>query len=1019
VIPSQPIAFPFAAGLLTKGNKQAKQPPALDIAKDVEFDDIGGLRTRYPYSNLSVDIYGGGTLSECRKFVENSGELLCFTKDALYSWSPALLAWVRKGTHLAVKVEEASRFVSPAEQIDCERCELDDTVVYAWTDNSQVWVAAVDVDTGTVTCAPTLLSTGGNQHRWPRLVALDSKILLIAMNKTTARLNAMSITPATVSTSIAGGWTAVGHATPNSSFFPDVCRVWGSDAVIVVQTLIPNTSYHVFTLTSALVTSASSTKARTSIGSVGVAVTPDGVSAQIIRSTSSTTVVGDLLTVSSLADVYTSTAVGAADNNANAIAIEYLPNAVAGVYTACVWWSSNEDSTPSAISIWKTRYTTIDTANAVGHAPANTFAYRFAPRSRAFARDGHVYVWMSFFQGTSFIFGGSPAFQAALQNTYFLYRDDGLLCGKALATEAGTDGWGSRDMWLPTVQDLTAGRFAFAGVERRVVPLGNTGKGYAARSPREVIVTFDSNEARRAVRLGKTLYIACGEGLMAYDGSQLVETGYHVFPYYAGVSTAAGSLPNGTYSYKPTYRWDNAQGEVDRSTTAAIGNIVLAAGPNKVSLEFTAPAFATHKTVNEGAVEFWRTVVNPTEDAPYYLVTSPDPSNSTNPNRYIANSYSANWVSTVDDNYTDATLIGLQSNNENGSVLENVAPIACSILTATQDRIFLAGLANRPDEVRYSKQRGDGEVASFNEALSVTVPHEGGGITALAILAGTLIVFREHCVYELPGDGFDNAAGGSNYGPARLLSGEVGAESHEAVVQVPDGLLFKSSKGWYVLSRAGSVQYVGASVAAYDSEAVLAAHVMPAQHQVRILTGSRMLVWDYLVNQWGEWTIANGLDACLWNDQHFYLTSSSVKYQRTDYADIDYGFDVETTWIKTGGDLQGNTILRTIQVLGELRGAFDVRVRLARNYQSDGAGGWSYFQDKTWAVTPTVVGGPLQLKFAPSIKRPIEAIKVRLTALAVGGVGAPTDDTCKLTGLSLAVADEGGLYSGLAAGQKQ
>src|SRR5205814_2019517 len=102
------------------GNKQAKQPPALDIAKDVEFDDLGGLRTRYPYADLGVNIFGGGTLSNIRRIVPNGNELLCFTQDTLYSWNAQLSVWVSKGTHLAVKVAEEPVYVTTGEQYDCD-----------------------------------------------------------------------------------------------------------------------------------------------------------------------------------------------------------------------------------------------------------------------------------------------------------------------------------------------------------------------------------------------------------------------------------------------------------------------------------------------------------------------------------------------------------------------------------------------------------------------------------------------------------------------------------------------------------------------------------------------------------------------------------------------------------------------------------------------------------------------------------------------------------------------------------
>jgi hypothetical protein len=61
----------------------------------------------------------------------------------------------------------------------------------------------------------------------------------------------------------------------------------------------------------------------------------------------------------------------------------------------------------------------------------------------------------------------------------------------------------------------------------------------------------------------------------------------------------------------------------------------------------------------------------------------------------------------------------------------------------------------------------------------------------------------------------------------------------------------------------------------------------------------------------------------------------------------------------------------------EWRSSFAVRVRIARDYQQ------TYFDDKVMAEGPSVAGDPWQFRHAPSIQ-PMEAIKIRLTAVAQG-----------------------------------
>ena len=159
---SSSITIPFSGGLQQKGDHRLQQPPALDKCVDAEFDDVGGLRTRKPYSALGVNILGGGTLSNIRKIIAADGELLCFTKDTLYSWDSAASAWVSKATHLAVKTRESapSCATSSDDQSYGDRAELNGVAFYAWVNqNMHTSYAALDVATGAILIAPTVLAS--------------------------------------------------------------------------------------------------------------------------------------------------------------------------------------------------------------------------------------------------------------------------------------------------------------------------------------------------------------------------------------------------------------------------------------------------------------------------------------------------------------------------------------------------------------------------------------------------------------------------------------------------------------------------------------------------------------------------------------------------------------------------------------------------------------------------------------------------------------------------------------------
>jgi len=161
--------------------------------------------------------------------------------------------------------------------------------------------------------------------------------------------------------------------------------------------------------------------------------------------------------------------------------------------------------------------------------------------------------------------------------TYRLLRSDGFLVARSQVGNVALNL--SLYGHLPGVQaTANADEYAWCGVyKREIVDPGALSSGgvvanFAARAPRDVVITFDSNDARRCARFGKTLYVSGGI-LLQYDGSGLAELNFSTGPYQNpmndnGVVPGAGlGLSAGSYSYKTTLRAMNAQGEIDRSSS--------------------------------------------------------------------------------------------------------------------------------------------------------------------------------------------------------------------------------------------------------------------------------------------------------------------------------------------------------------------------------------------------------------------------------------------------------------------
>jgi hypothetical protein len=973
----QAVQIPLAAGLDTGRDVRAGNPPGLDIARDVEFDEENGLQSRRPFVDIgSTAIVGGGSLTNLRRVERNGDELLVFTDTQLYSWSPQQAKWSPRATYLAVASDERGVFVGTGDQIDTDRAELGGLIVYTWAEGGAVFAGAIDKATGAAVVTPTQVSTAIGR---PRVVALATRILLF-VQATSSTLTVRVIDPASPAAGIGGAGTTVSSAF--NSFY-DVVKVDGQDRAIGVLRLSPTTSYLAFAVTAAGAVSTSS-KARAADGPLAVTTTIGGGTAALVVRANGTAIVGDLLTTSTLADNIVAATLGTAAGTP----VNQVTAAFADATTATAYWVSGETSDQTAGPVSLVRRNTITTSAVPGSQVDVIQTLGIA--SRAFAYAGRSYVWLVFAlqNQASTIAGPSPPLgtRVVLQNTYYLYRDDGLLVARAADEVAG--GFAPSTGRLPGVAPSSSSgtEFSWCGTARRVIEAGgNERSAYDARSPRDITFTFDSNAARRCARIGKTLYVT-GSIPMQYDGAALVEVGFLVYPLsLQGINTAtAGVLSAGAYTYKSTLRWQNAQGEQERSTTAV--GMDLTTGASTKNQIFTYALTVTLKTAarTPPAIELWRTQVNPTPDSDSYLITSKDPTVLSGDNRYIANDPTQNLLPAAGtlDNIADSVLLAREANPENGDVLEFIAPPGAAIMVATDTRVFLGAVAGDPDRVWYSRLRGINEIVSFNEALTVDVPAPGGAITAIAVVSDALIVFRATAVYALPGSGLTNTLGGQNYGPPRIISQDIGAVNHEAVALTPAGVMFKSRKGWFLLTPDLGLKYIGGKVLAFDDEVILGIDVVETQHHVRVLSAARMLTWDYLVGEWSEWTVTDGLHSTVWQGRHVYLAAAGVRVQSDSFAGVTYGTDVELAWVKPS-DLQGSQAVRRIMALGETRGAHLVRVRVARDYQYLSPGNPDYFDDEIWTQSPNLLGSALQVEHSPS-QQDLEAIKVRLTAVTAG-----------------------------------
>jgi hypothetical protein len=1015
----QPLQIPLIGGLDTGTDSRALNPPSLAECVDAEFETDGCLTTRKPFATVGANVTdsSGNPITSCRKIVSYGDQLVMFTADSLYSWSASDSTWRYCGQHLAVGVEESSPVSSVADQWHCTHVLVPEVgyTLYAWENRgeiTQIFLAAVDTTTGSFILPPTAISSTTTYSR-PRLLRVGTTVVLLFYDSTSVGVNGFSINPLSAPSTWISAPTLL--MLSNDGRY-DAVSFSDGDSFVLCSRRATTTTYAVGTYDgTALANIAFSTKARTCNNVIAVAVTPDDLGVQIVRDAGGT-LEGDYLD-RDLVDVNTGLSIGTLGATPNQVGLVYSPvEDSPGVWGASVWWSHSEATTPVTCK----GYVLSDGSSS--GSGLGTFRPNVSIASKPFCRDNVFYCWLTFDNQTLTALTTSSFATSATQSCYVLIDEAGVIHARAANNYAG--GYSPRSSHLPPVEVFSdnANKFIFLGTERRVIPTSVSSAGpssnYANRAILPVICEFDLNSCRRTAQLGETLYVAGGL-VQQCDGICVREVGFQYGSWkIEGIDTGTGLIEtDGTYTHKITYSFTNARGEFERSTPFGQGLVTTSTAPTGgVQVPDLWCLSLTNKnstaTGHAVALEHWRSAADTSE--PLYLTTSVDPSVTSGANRFVYNS-----TSTASSLYIDSLSTANLTVKEQlvEGVLENLPPPAASIIHANSERLFLAGVPKYPNRVWYSKIRNVGEIAAFNDALTVDVPAAGGAITAVATLQETLVVFKDSAIYLVPGDGFDNVGGGNNYGPARVIASDVGAVSAESVCLTPVGLLFKSAKGWYMLTPAFTPRFIGSPITAYDSETVVGSLLVENKHQVRILTTSRMLIWDYNVNQWARWTVSGALGCCQWNGSFVYNTNTSALVEQSTYTGTDYGVDIETPWIKLA-DLQGSGAVRWISLLGEYRSACSIRIRLAYNYNATDSGP-TWVDDKYWTVSPTAVGNPLQVRHGPRLHK-VQSVKVRITVYAAGSTSAkPTGEAVRLTGLGFEVGLKRGLFRRLPAAQKQ
>lgn len=265
--------------------------------------------------------------------------------------------------------------------------------------------------------------------------------------------------------------------------------------------------------------------------------------------------------------------------------------------------------------------------------------------------------------------------------------------------------------------------------------------------------------------------------------------------------SAGGALGSGVYQYCVVFTYIDAVGRECRSAPSNIVVATTTVGNNTVTLHFSMVEVGDRPFWQSGSLtaHVYRTQLG---GDTFYRITS----NVAAPSAAFGFSGSQDYTDTA----SDASIIDNEIIYVDGGVLANQPAPAHRFAVFGDGRLWTAGTWE-PTGVECSRVTVGGEPLEFtrNEAFRTYLPEP---VTALSYMDGSCVAFSARAVYVIAGSGPSDEGANPLPAPARVPGG-VGCIEPRSVLEVPEGILFQSDRGLYLLPRGfGTPQLVSAGV---------------------------------------------------------------------------------------------------------------------------------------------------------------------------------------------------------------
>lgn len=500
------------------------------------------------------------------------------------------------------------------------------------------------------------------------------------------------------------------------------------------------------------------------------------------------------------------------------------------------------------------------------------------------------------------------------------------------------------------------------------------------------LVTWDRSRTRYQTLVDNSAALSSG-GLVGHLTHSFDDHGFAYYPerFEYAVSGTGGSFSDGTQFYLAIYEWTDGKGNLCRSYPGGSDTfdgqpleVVFDKGGSaqRVDIEVPTLCVGSEGKLADTLVVLYRML----SDGIYRRIQDGQ------------NDPSAMSISFDDRGGAASLSLLLPLLYTTGGVAGNIAPPPCRALCNGHNRVFIVS-ADRPSEIWPSKQKQANTDYEFSDTAIKRV--EGSGINAIAEMDGNIILFRDWDIRTFGGSG-PNDFGQGSFTPDRLVTTDVGCAERDSVVSTDTGLIFKSTKGFYSLSRGHQVSYIGSAVDAWNQYSVYRGVLLEDSHQIRyLMSNGEILAYDYLVNQWSIFTgFTDLVDATIVAGKYTLLnTDGSIWTEDDSFTDdtTDITLKLSTAWIRLAG-FHGYQRVWWVYLEGEYKSAHNLVAEVA------------YDNDDTVVETFTAARDSTKpLRFKPG-RQLCESIRVTIYDAAQDG----TKESFNATGLTFVIGTKPG-----------